>query len=76
MSDVLLYAKQTNHPLFVRIEISKETKKEFKLSLKRYKQMIKNYCAWYNTVTVSHYYSDIEDTVRLANGITFNAILY
>ena len=75
MSDVLLYAKQTSHPLYVTVKIDKE-EKNFKLSLKRYKQMIKNYCAWYGTTTVSHSYSDYEDTVRLANGIEFKAILY
>ena len=75
MSDVLLYAKQANHPLYVTVKRDKE-EKNFKLSLKRYKQMIKNYCIWYNTRTVCHAYNDYEDTVTLANGIEFKAILY
>ena len=75
MSDVLIYARQANHPLFVTVSLPNETK-EFKLSLKRYRQMIKNYCIWYNAVTVLHTYNDFEDNVRLSNGITFTAMLY
>lgn len=76
MNNLLTYAKQANHPLLVTVEIPGNKPKEFKLSLKRYKQMVKNYCLWYNTCTVMHSWNDYEDTVKLANKITFNAILY
>jgi hypothetical protein len=76
MNNLLTYAKQANHPLFITVEIPGQKNKEFKLSLKRYKQMIKNYCSWYKTTTVCHSYTDYEDEVRLANKITFKAILY
>lgn len=76
MNNLLTYAKQANHPLFVTVEIPGQKIKEFKLSLKRYQQMIKNYCSWYNTVTICHSYNDYEDGVKLANGIEFKAILY
>lgn len=76
MNNLLTYAKQNKHPLCVTVEIPGQKQKEFKLSAKRYQQMVKNYCAWYNTCTVLHSYNDYEDGVRLANGIEFKAILY
>lgn len=76
MTNLLTYAKTNRHPLFVTVEMPTGAKKEFKLTVARYQQMIKNYCNWYKTTTVSHSYNDYEDTVRLANKIEFNAILY
>lgn len=76
MNNLLTYAKQANHPLFVIVEIPGQKTKEFKLSLKRHQQMVKNYCRWYDTIIIGHTYNDYEDGVRLANGITINAALY
>ena len=73
--NVVTYALQENCPLLV--EVTGDGKRRtFKLSVSEYRDKIKRYCAWFSTCTVSKTYNDWQETVRLANGIEFNAYLY
>jgi hypothetical protein len=75
------YAKVTGHLLWVTITTPAGAQdlsevKKLKVSHRRYKQLIKNYCTYYNAVVTSHVFNDYEDNVRLSNQVEFNAILY
>lgn len=72
---LLQYAKSTNNKLYVTITKKKETK-NFVYTVQQYKNSIKRYCTYYNTMIVMQSWNDITHNVSLANGIKFNAILY
>lgn len=72
---LLQYAKATNNKLYVTIT-HKQQEKNFVYTVQQYKQAIKRYCAYYNTMIVSQSWNDITHNVTLANNMKFNAILY
>lgn len=75
MSSVTSYALKENHPLMVSVSGDGPTR-QFKLSVREYRAKIRKYCAYFNTIAVSKVYDEYEETVKLANGIVFNACLY
>ena len=73
--EFLKYAKSENLPLHVTITDGKD-RRFFKYTVDELKKSIKRYCAWYNTTEASKAYTDYGETISLANGITFDVILY